>query len=165
MPEPNHCSICDTVQAPIHYHAENYFRGLYVWPIPSSRGRRGLRSGRRRRSRPLIIERHILRPFARQRAAHCSLVREIVATVMERGALAMAVECDVGSVRVEPWRCQHTRAVDGHALDLVDGRGIAMIDMGIALEIDADAPAVIEPDTSRASSSRLPVGSTLPNAV
>jgi hypothetical protein len=33
LKEPDQCSICTTRQKPIHYHAENYLRGLFVQPI------------------------------------------------------------------------------------------------------------------------------------
>src|SRR3546814_6527781 len=34
---------------------------------------------------------------------------------------------------------------DRHPLSLADSGGIAVIDMGIALEIDGDAPSIVEP--------------------
>src|SRR3546814_18179947 len=40
---------------------------------------------------------------------------------------------------------QHMGVGDRHPLSRVDSGGIAVIDMGIALEIDGDAPAIIEP--------------------
>src|SRR3546814_3329241 len=38
------------------------------------------------------------------------------------------------------------RAIDRHALGLVDRSGITVIDMRIALEIDGDASAIVEPN-------------------
>jgi hypothetical protein len=37
------------------------------------------------------------------------------------------------------------RLIDRHALRFVDGRGIAMIDMGIVLEVERDLSAIVEP--------------------
>jgi hypothetical protein len=48
-------------------------------------------------------------------------------------------------------RRQHMRAIDGHALRFVDGRGIAVIDMGIILEVEHHPAAAIEPHRHAAS--------------
>src|SRR3546814_15160029 len=40
---------------------------------------------------------------------------------------------------------QHMGVGDRHPLSRVDSGGIAVIDMGIALEIDGDAPSIVEP--------------------
>src|SRR5262249_60252509 len=44
---------------------------------------------------------------------------------------------------IHPWRRQHVGAVHGHALRLVDGRGIAMVDPVIVLEVEPNGLAVI----------------------
>ena len=44
---------------------------------------------------------------------------------------------------VHAWRRQHMGAVHRHALSLVDGRGIAMVDPIIILEVEANGSAVV----------------------
>src|SRR3546814_4681775 len=51
----------------------------------------------------------------------------------------------IGRMTVHPRRRQHMRLIDRHALRFVDGGGIAMIDMGIVLEVERDPPAIVEP--------------------
>src|SRR3546814_7833093 len=57
----------------------------------------------------------------------------------------MPAERDIGAVRIEPWGSENMGSVYRHALCLVDGGRIAMVDIGIGFEVDRDTPAVVEP--------------------
>ena len=46
---------------------------------------------------------------------------------------------------VQARRRQHMHPIDRDALGLVDGGGIAVIEMGIILEVEGDGPAGVEP--------------------
>jgi hypothetical protein len=57
---------------------------------------------------------------------------------MEIDAVAVPRQRDIGRVAIKPRCRQHMRAIDGHALRLVDRGGVAMIDVGIVLEVKRD---------------------------
>ena len=61
---------------------------------------------------------------------------------MELHAVAVARQGDIGCLAVQPRRRQHMGAVHRDALRLVDGRGIAMVDAVIILEVEGDGSAV-----------------------
>ena len=62
---------------------------------------------------------------------------------MQVHAIAVPRQGDIAAVGVHPWRRKHVGAVDRHALRLVDGRGIAMVDPVIILEVEADGSAIV----------------------
>ncbi len=88
---------------------------------------------------------HILGSFARQDAGQFAQVVEVVSAVVQLNAAPMPRQGDVGAVTIHPWRRQHVRAIDGDALALVDRRRIAVIDLGVILEVEGDAAAAVEP--------------------
>src|SRR6516164_3879028 len=51
---------------------------------------------------------------------------------------------DIAAMGVYARRRQHIRAVHRHALCLVDGRGIAMVDPVIVLEVEANESAIVD---------------------
>src|SRR3546814_20404888 len=64
---------------------------------------------------------------------------------VELHALTVPRQRHIGRMAVHPRRRQHMPLIDRHALRFVDGRGIAMIDMGIVLEVERHLSASIEP--------------------
>src|SRR3546814_10055529 len=87
----------------------------------------------------------ILRPLAPQRAGELAIIGKVIAAIMELHAVAVPRQRHIGRMTVHPRRRQHMRLIDRHALRFVDGGGIAMIDMGIVLEVERDPPAIVEP--------------------
>ncbi len=65
---------------------------------------------------------------------------------MEIDTITVARHRDVGAVPIHPRCRQHLHPIDCHALRLVDRGGVAMIDMGVILEVKGDATPVIEHD-------------------
>ncbi len=45
---------------------------------------------------------------------------------------------------VHAGRCQNMRAIHGHALRLVDGRGVTVVDMGIVFDVKSNAATIVE---------------------
>src|SRR3546814_14399488 len=88
-----------------------------------------------------IVARHILAPVARQRPRELALVGEVVTAVMELHAVAVPRQADIGAVAVHARRSEDVPAIDGDALRLVDRRRIAVINGGILLRLERDAPA------------------------
>ena len=80
------------------------------------------------RIEPLVVRRHILGPVARQGLREPVLASEVVAAVMQLHAVSVSRQSDIAAVGVQAWRRQNMGPVHGHALRLVDGRGIAVVD-------------------------------------
>ena len=57
---------------------------------------------------------------------------------MKRDSLAMARERHIGGMTIETRCREHMHPIDGHALRLVNGGGVAVIEMGIVLEVERD---------------------------
>ena len=85
-------------------------------------------------------------PVARQGAHERVAVGEIVAGVVEVEPVAVAGHGDIGGVTVHAGRGQHVGAVHGHALRLVDGGGVAVVKVGVVLQVEGDAAAIGQPD-------------------
>src|SRR3546814_4128480 len=67
-----------------------------------------------------VILRHILGPVARQGANKLTPILEVIAAIMERHAVTMTRQRDIGTVTIHARRRQHMRPVHRHALRLVD---------------------------------------------
>ncbi|GAA3277557.1 hypothetical protein GCM10020258_59360 [Sphingomonas yabuuchiae] len=93
-----------------------------------------------------IVTRHVLAPVARQGADELALIGEVVAAIMKLHAVAMPRQADIGAVAVHAGGGEDVRAIDRHALRLVERRRIAVIDRGIVLRLERDAPASVQPD-------------------
>ncbi len=110
----------------------------------------GLRRGRLRgpevpplAERLRVVAGHVLGPLARQGSGEFFAVPEVVTAIVELDTAPMARQGDIGGVAVQARRGQHMRAVHRHALSLVDGGGVAVIHMGVGLQIELGrAPAV-----------------------
>ncbi len=89
----------------------------------------------------LVIRRHVLGPVARQGADKPVLVGEVVAAIMQVHAVAVARQGDIAAMGVQARRRQDMGAVHCHALRLVDGRGIAVVDAVVVLEVERDGCA------------------------
>ena len=92
---------------------------------------------------PLVIRRHVLGPVARQGADKPVLAGEVIAAIMQVHAVAVARQGDIAAVGVHARRRQDMGAVHRHALRLVDGRGIAVVDAVVVLEVERDAAPVV----------------------
>ena len=93
---------------------------------------------------PVVVRRHILGPVARQGADNPVLAGEIVMAVVQVHAVAVARQGDIAAVGVHARRRQDMRAVHGHALRLVDGRGIAVVDAVVVLQVERDVAPVVD---------------------
>ena len=62
---------------------------------------------------------------------------------MQVHAVAVPRQGDIAAMGVHAWRRQHMGTVHRHALSLVDGRGIAMVDPVIILEVEANGSAIV----------------------
>src|SRR3546814_9635410 len=62
---------------------------------------------------------------------------------MERHAVTMTRQRDIGTVTIHARRRQHMRPVHRHALRLVDRGGIAMIEIAIVFDVKRDIAPVI----------------------
>ena len=62
---------------------------------------------------------------------------------MQVHAVAVPRQGDIAAMGVHAWRRQHMGAVHRHALSLVDGRGIAMVDPVIIPEVEANGSAIV----------------------
>ena len=91
----------------------------------------------------LVIRRHVLGAVARQRADEPVPTGKIVAAIMQVHAVSMARQGDIAAMGVHARRRQHMGAVHRHALRLVDGRGIAVVDLGVVLQVEANRSAVV----------------------
>ncbi len=63
---------------------------------------------------------------------------------MQVHAAAMPRQGDIAAMGIHARRCQHMGTVDRHALSLVHGRSIAMVDVGIVLQVETYRPAIID---------------------
>ena len=63
---------------------------------------------------------------------------------MQVHAVAVPRQRDIAAVDAHSRRRQHMGAVHRHALRLVDGRGIAMVDPVIVLEVEANGSAIVD---------------------
>jgi hypothetical protein len=100
---------------------------------------------RLRRVRAPVIARHVLGALARQSADKLALILEVVPAIMKLNAVTVTRQRDIGGVAVHAGSGEDMRLVHGHALCLVDRGGIAVIDMGIILDIEGDGAAVVRP--------------------
>ena len=91
----------------------------------------------------LVIAGHVFGPVARQGAGKLVLTGEVVAAIMQVRAVAVTRQGDIAAMGVHARRRQNMGAVHGHALRLVDGRGIAVVDAVIILEVERDAAPVV----------------------
>ena len=80
---------------------------------------------------PGVVTGHVLAPVARQGADKLALVGEVVAAVMELRAVAVSRHANIGAVPVHAGGGENVGAIDRHALRLVEGSGVAVIDRGI----------------------------------
>ena len=62
---------------------------------------------------------------------------------MQVHAVAVARQGDIAAVGVQARRRQDMGAIHGHALRFVDGRGIAVVDAVVVLEVERHAAPVI----------------------
>ena len=93
-----------------------------------------------------IVRGHILRPLARERTDKAALVFEVIAAIMELRPVTVPRQRYIGGMAVHAGGGEDVRACHSHALRFMDGRRIAMIDMGIILEVERNAAPVIETD-------------------
>ena len=93
----------------------------------------------------LIIARHILGAFPRQDAGEPGVIGKVVTAVMELHAFAVTRQGDISGMTVQARRRQHMHPVHRDALGFVDGGGIAVIEMGIVLEVERHGPAGVQP--------------------
>jgi transposase len=77
----------------------------------------------------LIVGGHVLGALARQDAAEAALVGEVVPSVMEIDGLAVARQRHISRMTIQAGTGEQVGAVDRHALGLMDGRGIAVVEM------------------------------------
>ena len=78
----------------------------------------------------LVIRGHVLRAIAREGADKPIPNGKIVAAIMQVHTVAVPRQGDIARMGIHARRRQHMGAVHSHALSLVDGRGIAMVDFG-----------------------------------
>ena len=90
-----------------------------------------------------VVRGHVLRAIARQGAGKPVLIGKIVAAIMQLHAVAVPRQGDIAAVGIHARRRQHMGAVHRHALRLVDGRGIAMVDPVVVLEVELHGSAVV----------------------
>lgn len=76
-----------------------------------------------------VIRRHVLCPVARQGAGEPVLAGEIVAAIMQVQTQAVPRQRDIAGMGVHARRRKNMRAIHGHALRLMDGRGVAVVDV------------------------------------
>lgn len=69
---------------------------------------------------------------------------EVVAAVMQVHPVSMPRQGYVAVMRIHARRGEHMGPVDGHALRLVNGRGIAMVDMRVVFQVEANRSVVID---------------------
>ena len=93
----------------------------------------------------LIVARHILGTLPRQDAGEFGAVGKVVPAVIELHTVAVARQGDIGRMAVQARRCQHMDPINRHALRLVYGGGITVIEIGIVLEVERHGPAGVEP--------------------
>ena len=93
--------------------------------------------------RRLVIRRHVLGPVVRQGADKPVLIGEVVAAIMQGRAVAMTGQGYIAAMGVHARRRQDVRAVHRHALRLVDGRGIAVVDPVVVLQVEGDEAAIV----------------------
>ena len=62
---------------------------------------------------------------------------------MQLHAVAVPRQGDIARMGVHPRRRQHMGAVHRHALRLVDGRGIAMVDLVVVLQVKLHGSAIV----------------------
>src|SRR5690606_30910459 len=91
----------------------------------------------------LVIRRHILRAVARKSVHQSVLTGEVVAAIMQVHAAAVTRQSDIAAMGVHAGRRQHMRPVNGHALRLVDGGRIAVVDAVIVLQVEGHAAPVV----------------------
>ena len=91
----------------------------------------------------LVVRRHILRAIARQGADKPVLIGKIVAAIMQLHAVAVPRQGDIAAMGIHARRRQHMGAVYRHALRLVDGRRIAVVDLVIILEVELHGSAIV----------------------
>ena len=96
-----------------------------------------------RRIGTLVVRGHVLGPVARQGADKPVLTGKIVAAIMQVHAVAVPRQGDIAAMGIHARRRQHMGAVHRHALRLVDGRGIAMVDPVVVLEVEAHGSAIV----------------------
>ncbi len=93
---------------------------------------------------PGVIAGHILAPLAAEHADERPAIGKVVLAVVQIDLGAVPRQPDIGPVAVHARRCQQLDLVHRHALCLVDRGGIAMIDMGVVLEVKRHRLAIIE---------------------
>ena len=90
-----------------------------------------------------VIRRHVLGPVARQGTGEPVPIGKIVAAIMQVHAVAVPRQGDIAAMGVHAGRRQHMGAVHRHALRLVDGRGIAVVDPVVVLEVEAHGSTIV----------------------
>src|SRR3546814_4269611 len=88
----------------------------------------------------------ILRVLFRSGADKLALIGEVVAPVMELHPVTVSRQADISRMAVHAGGGEDVRPIDRHALRFMDGRRIAMIDMGIVFQVERDRSTVVEPD-------------------
>ena len=73
------------------------------------------------------------------------LIGKIVAAIMQLHAVAVPRQGDIAAVGIHARRRQHMGAVYRHALSLVDGRRIAVVDPVVVLEVEPNGSAIVGP--------------------
>src|SRR3546814_19165605 len=65
---------------------------------------------------------------------------------MELHPVTVSRQADISRMAVHAGGGEDVRPIDRHALRFMDGRRIAMIDMGIVFQVERDRSTVVEPD-------------------
>ena len=92
---------------------------------------------------PFVVRRHVLGPVARQSADKPILTGKIVATIMQVHTVAIPRQGHIAAMGVHARCRQHMATVYRHALRLVDGRGITVVDPVIILEVEPNGSAIV----------------------
>ena len=120
------------------------FSGTTLRTISATRSRKVIRAARHSFGPdPLVIRGHVLGAVARQGADKPILVSEVIAAIVQVHTVAVARQGDIAAVGVQARRRQHMGAVHRHALRLVDGRGIAVVDAVVILEVERDVAPIV----------------------
>src|SRR3546814_8803105 len=65
---------------------------------------------------------------------------------MDLPPVTVSRQADISRMAVHAGGGEDVRPIDRHALRFMDGRRIAMIDMGIVFQVERDRSTVVEPD-------------------
>src|SRR3546814_19848910 len=94
----------------------------------------------------------ILRPLARQGADKLAPIGEVVAPVMELHPVTVSRQADISRMAVHAGVGEDVRPIHRHALRFIDGRRIAILDLGIVFKVERYRSTFVPADPN------LPVG-------